>query len=300
MTFSDAANGQCLATANGHCVNLGLSSVPETTLWTLHNRVSVASDLFKDWFVDDKAVEIYRAIDYDYERSFGKANESHGIRSWLFDQGVLEFWKKNPGGGTIVNFAEGLETQRFRPGIIAGRPEGSLWITVDLPPAIKAREQFIMPDDENLHVTASVLDTGEWMHLVPKDKPVFFTAQGLFMYLEEEDTRVLFQKMAKEFPSSSIWFDSIAKWLSQKTMSGLKLTDHYQAPPMPFGANKNNAPGVFKSWVPNMEVEEVPWPFEMCSSFFFHYVSPILINLPYIQNAQPGMVFNMTFPPSLN
>jgi O-methyltransferase involved in polyketide biosynthesis len=288
------------ATTNGQCVDVGLSAVPETMLWTLHNRCSVASDPDRTWFADDKAVEIYGAIDYDYEKSFGKAEESHAIRSWLFDQGILEFWKANPEGGTIVNFAEGVETQRFR--LQDSRPEGSLWITIDLPSAISAREKFIQPDDENLHVAASVFDTGEWMHLVPNDKPVFFTAQGLFMYLEEEENRKLFQKIAKEFPSSTIWFDSIAKWLSSKTMGpkGWVLTDHYTAPKMPFGVAKNNAPGLFKSWVPGIEVEEVPWPIEKASGFFMQYVVPILMSLPLIKNIQPGFVMKVKFPPSSN
>jgi O-methyltransferase involved in polyketide biosynthesis len=199
-----------------------------------------------------------------------------------------------------VNFAEGLETQRFR--LQNSRPEGSLWITVDLPPSIWAREQFILPDDTNLHIAASVLDTGEWMHLVPGDKPVFFTAQGLFMYLKEEENRILLQKIAEEFPSSTIWFDSIAKWLSDKAISdgGWMKTKHYKVPPLPFGANKDDAPLLIKSWVPNSKVSEVPWPCEKGSSFFIKYVAPVLMRLPIIRNFQPGMVMSVKFPPSPN
>merc|ERR1711957_978962 len=127
-----------------------------------------------------------------------------------------------------------------------------------------------LPSDENLHVATSVLETGEWMHLVPRDKPVFFTAQGLFMYLNEKDLRGLLQEIANEFPSSTILFDSISKRLSDKAMSpnGWKLTNTYKTPPMPFGANKDKAQGVFQSWVPNAKVEEVPWPLKKASGFF--------------------------------
>lgn len=301
---SPPENSQCTVStdnddsAEHHCgVDIDLSAVPETALWTLHNRALVALDSSKDWFQDDKAVEIYSSINYDYEASFGKPAESHGIRSWLFDQHILDFWKAHP-EGTVVNFAEGLETQRFR--LEESRPLGTLWITIDLPSAMKARERFILQSTENLHVAASVLDTGEWMHLVPRDKPVFFTAQGLFMYMNEKDLRGLFQKIANEFPSSTILFDSISKWLSDKTMSpkGLKLTDTYKTPPMPFGANKDKALGVFQSWVYNAKVKEVPWPLEKCNSFFMQYVAPLLIRLPMIQNLVPGMVMKMEFPPS--
>ena len=278
-------------------VDVDLSAVTETALWTLQNRAIVALDSSKEWFQDDKAVEIYSSINYDYKASFGKPDEGSGIRSWLFDQHILDFWRTHP-EGTVVNFAEGLETQRFR--LEESRPLGTLWITVDLPPAIKAREHFILPSDENLHVATSVLETGEWMHLVPRDKPVFFTAQGLFMYLNEKDLRGLLQEIAIEFPSSTILFDSISKRLSDKAMSpnGWKLTDTYKTPPMPFGANKDKAQGVFQSWVPNAKVEEVPWPLKKASGFFMQYVAPYLIRLPMIQNLVPGMVMKMEFPPS--
>jgi len=297
MTFeAAAANGQCLKAS---CIDVGLSDVPETMLWTLHNRVSVASDPAKPWFVDDKAVAIYDAIDYDYKKSFGTAEDSHGLRSWLFDKGIRDFWEAHPDtGGTIVNFAEGLETQRLR--LEEDRPDGWLWITVDLPSAIQAREKFIEPDKNNLHVAASVLDTGEWMHLIPGDKPVFFTAQGLLMYLEEEDIKGLFQKIAEKFPNSKIWFDSIAKWLSGLTTKpgGWQLTKDYTAPKMPFGVNKDKIYGTFESWVPGLEIEEILWPLNMADSWFIRYAAPILLKIPYIKNLQPGMVMEVQFPPA--
>lgn len=118
-------------------IDVGLSDVPETMLWTLHNRASVAANPRKKWFADDRAVEIYRAIDYDYERSFRKADDSHGIRSWVFDGAVRDFWAAHPGtSGTVVNFGEGLETQRFR--VEDARPEGSVMVSVDLPAAMEA------------------------------------------------------------------------------------------------------------------------------------------------------------------
>lgn len=281
-------------------IDIGLSDVPETTLWTLHNRVCVANDPDKEWFRDDKAVEIYGAIDYDYERSFGKADDSHGIRSCMFDIAVRDFWKKNSGGGTIVNFAEGLETQRFR--VEDARPQGSLMISIDLPSAIEAREKFIKADKHNIHVSASVLDTEKWIHLVPKDKPVFFTAQGLMMYLEEEEVRVLLQKIAKEFPESNIMFDSIASWLSNLTLrpNGLKLTKDYTAPRMPFGVNIDKAPVLFESWIPKLEIEEVEWLLEKADGFFYRYFAPCFKKTPFLKNLQPGVVWSMKFPPSLN
>lgn len=64
--------------------------VPETMLWTLHNRAREAAR--HDRIIDDpKCLEIYQALDYDYEKSFGKADMSHGVRSWLFDNKLSVF-----------------------------------------------------------------------------------------------------------------------------------------------------------------------------------------------------------------
>ncbi|MEM1119258.1 MAG: class I SAM-dependent methyltransferase, partial [Bacteroidota bacterium] len=61
-----------------------LVEVPETMLWTLHNRANEAmrpNSIIKD----DKCVEIYQSINYDYYRSFGPAEPSHASRSITFD-----------------------------------------------------------------------------------------------------------------------------------------------------------------------------------------------------------------------
>ena len=50
---------------------VNLTGVPETMLWTLHNRTSEARR--SDGIIDDpNCLRIYDAL--DYERSFGKAN----------------------------------------------------------------------------------------------------------------------------------------------------------------------------------------------------------------------------------
>eukprot|EP00979_Chaetoceros_neogracilis_P008399 scaffold1867_cov186-Chaetoceros_neogracile.AAC.6 len=51
----------------------------------------------------------------DCVKSFRRGDSSHAIRSWLFDEAIQQFWKEEESSkGTVVNFAEGLETQRYR------------------------------------------------------------------------------------------------------------------------------------------------------------------------------------------
>ena len=100
-----------------NCINMilmksQLDGVPETTLWTLHNRASEA--MRRDGVIDDpKCLEIYQNIDYDYEGNFGKGAPTHAIRSVYFDEHIKTFLKEYP-GASVVNLGEGLEPQRFR------------------------------------------------------------------------------------------------------------------------------------------------------------------------------------------
>lgn len=54
------------------------------------------------------------------------------------------------------------------------------------------------------------------------------------MYLEPEDALSLIRDCAARFPGGQMMFDSIPRFFSQRTLKGLKLSDRYLTPPMPF------------------------------------------------------------------
>ncbi|MEM8668385.1 MAG: class I SAM-dependent methyltransferase [Planctomycetota bacterium] len=219
-----------------------LSGVPETMLWTLHNRATEA--MRKDRILDDpKSIEIYQSIKFDYEGHFGKAEPSHALRSLAFDRAVREFIQQNP-SATIINLGEGLETQRFRCADLDAN-----WISVDVEDAIAVRERFIEPDDRHRHVAGSALDP-DWMDFVPKNQPSCITAQGLFMYFQPSDVKRLIGELARRFPESCLMFDTLPRWLSRKTMSsdGWKKSPRYTTPPMPWGINRNELSSTIREW----------------------------------------------------
>ena len=234
----------------------GLTSVPETMLWTLHNRAPEA--MRPDGIIEDPdAVRIYESIDYDYERSFGRSTPTHAIRSHTFDVEVGRFLDKHP-DGVIVNLGEGLETQRFR---LQNKSDEALWVTVDLPESIKVRERFIDPDENHHHLPLSATDD-RWFDGVPAGRPLFITAQGLFMYFTEDEVAELFQKMAERFPGAWLMFDMIPVWFSNRTTSekGFSLTPHYTAPPMPWGVDRSEVETVLRRFVPTLaEVKDIPF-----------------------------------------
>ncbi|AFJ02285.1 Phosphoribosylamine--glycine ligase [Methylophaga frappieri] len=219
-----------------------LKAVPETMLWTLHNR---AVEAMRDDAVieDDMAVKIYRSIDYDYVKKFGEAEASHAIRSLDFDRQIRAFLAQYP-DATVVNLGEGLETQRFRI-----QAKQVTWLSVDLPEAIAIREQFIKPDARYRHIAVSALDRS-WFDFVPKNKLVFITAQGLFMYFPEQEVKLLLQDIEQAFDDWCLMFDTIPEWIAKKTLSqqGWKKTETYQTPKMPWGINRNSIVRRLNHW----------------------------------------------------
>ena len=229
-----------------------LTDVPETMLWALHNRAVEA--MRTDGIIkDEKAIEIYNSINYDYKASFGVADASHAVRSIVFDREMEKFLRTYP-DGTIVNLGEGLETQRFRV-----REHNALWLTIDLPEAIQIREQFIQPDERHLHIPLSAFDRN-WFDYVPKDKPVFITAQGLFLYFPPEDVKLIMQDITNTFNQGYLMFDFIPRWLSNKSMSakGWQKTKNYTTPKMPWGVNRNKIESTLNDWLNNTaEIVEI-------------------------------------------
>jgi O-methyltransferase involved in polyketide biosynthesis len=217
-----------------------LAGVPETMLWTLHNRAGEARRA--NAFLHDPAcVRIYESIAFDYERCFGKPEASHPMRSRLFDDVVRPWMAAHP-GGTVVELAAGLETQFQR--CDDGRVR---WLCVDVPEAIAVRERFLPPSPRCRYIAKSALDFS-WLEEVDPSHGVFVTAQGLLMYFEEPDVRRLFTAIVDRLPHVELMFDTIPRWFSKKTMQGFGRTRHYKAPPMPWGVGRGELDALLRQW----------------------------------------------------
>lgn len=264
-------------------VEPGLTDVPETMLWTLHNRASEA--LRDDSIIDDpKAVEIFQSIDYDYRASFGRPHPAHPIRSMVFDQAIRAFLKHDP-DGTIVNLGEGLETQRFRI-----QEEQALWLSVDLPEAIRVRETFIQPDDRHQHLPLSAHDHS-WFDTVSQDKPVIITAQGLLMYFKEAEVKSLLQAIGKRFPGATVMFDTIPEWFSRKTLSpkGYQMTKSYVTPRMPWGINRPDIASRLGEWL-GQGTKIIEPGYASFPRGINRWAFNIITAIPWLKNRMPTIV----------
>lgn len=221
-------------------VAVNLTSVPETMLWTLYNRASEARRP-DTYLPDPDCIRIFDAIAYDYRRSFGKPDDSHPMRSRIFDDAVKPWIAAHP-GATVVELGAGLETQFQRC------DDGQVrWICVDVPDAIALRERFLPATPRCRYVARSALDLA-WMDEVDASRRVFVTAQGLFMYFPQDQVERLFRAIVERFAGVEIMFDTIPRWFSRKTLRGFHTTRHYVTPPMPWGINRDEISSLLKNW----------------------------------------------------
>ena len=213
-----------------------LEGVSATTLWTLHNRGTEAKR--SDGVIRDPwAVTLLDSIDYDYLK-FGKPNQSHGLRAGAFDAAAREYLSAHP-KAAVVALAEGLQSSFWRLER-AGVADELTWYSIDLPPVMELRRQLLPHDDRIVELAQSALDRS-WMDRVDSSHGTFITAEGLLMYLEPDDALGLIRDCAVRFPGGRMMFDSIPRLFSQRTLTGLKLSDRYVTPPMPFSLSADDA-----------------------------------------------------------
>lgn len=259
-----------------------LDGLPETMLWTLHNRAceSLRDDAF---FRDPHAERIYEAIDYPFEQHFGPSDSSHAARALAFDE-VIGAWLAQHPAGTVVELGCGLETQCLR------LDNGQLhWLAIDLPEAITLREHFISPTERLHHWRGDARDAA-WLDAVPADQPLFVSAQGMLMYFAEDDVRTLLQAIVARFPAAEIMFDVVPPWtvLATQSPGGLWKTSHYQVPTMHWGIGGNQVAMVLQQWLGDeIEVRWLPYQhYRALPQWYLEWLKA----WPWAHDVMPGMV----------
>lgn len=262
-------------------VPVNLTGVPETMLWTLHNRASEARRC-NTFLPDPDCVRIYESIVYDYERSFGKPDKSHPMRSRIYDSAVRPWMAAHP-GGTVVELGAGLETQfqRCDDGYVQ-------WLCVDVPESLAVRTRFLPPSKRCRYVSRSAFDLG-WLDEVEASRGVFVTAQGLLMYFEEGDVKRLLTTIVERFLGVEIMFDTIPRWFSRKSLKGFSKTAHYRTPAMPWGVNRHAIEPLLRSWSPRVTAVTVV-PYGIDARGIAAAALTLVTRLPVLRNLPPTIV----------
>lgn len=213
-----------LTRVNGR-VSVDLSGPAKTMLSTLYLK-ALDADFEHPVLGDRHAKRAIDRIDFDWAalRVGAKWAPLFTVRTAQFDIWVRQFLAVHP-HCTVVHLGCGLDARVFRldPG------PGVQWYDVDYPAVIELRRQ-VYPSRPDYHLVATSATDAHWLDQIPVDLPVLFIAEGVSMYLTEEEGLGLLRRVVDRFPSGEVQIDFF-NWIaikSQKTQalvrtSGSKL-----------------------------------------------------------------------------
>ncbi len=111
----------------------------------------------------------------------------------------------------VVNLACGLDTrfERLDNGQVR-------WFDLDFPSVIDLRRRFFKENERYRFIEKSVLDF-TWLDEVPKDRPVFISAEGLLCFLAECQVRALLTRVAETFDNVEFAIEAISPFMAKHT-----------------------------------------------------------------------------------
>jgi len=191
----------------------------ETLLIPLYGRAQMSG---RGLFSDEWAEEAVRRIDYDFSRLRiqEKTQVMLSVRGRMIDAFAADYLKEHP-GSTVVYLGCGLDARFLR----MGSPD-VLWYDLDFPDVIEIKKQ-LYPETERYRLIPSSVTDWDWMERVDTNgKPVLVIAEGLLMYLSEDEVRALFCKMRDAFSEATFIFDAYSRMTAKqaKNHPSLKRT----------------------------------------------------------------------------
>ena len=144
---------------------------------------------------DPKAAEMLASIDYDAAR-YGRGTGGFVtiLRTAIIDFWVRGFLTAHP-AATVVELGTGLNTRFDR--VDNGQVH---WFDLDLPDTIELRRNFFADTGRRRMIAASILDE-DWLPAVAQSQgPYFFVADGVLVYLPEDQVMATLTRIAARFP----------------------------------------------------------------------------------------------------
>jgi O-methyltransferase involved in polyketide biosynthesis len=256
-----------------HRAKATLTGVSETALLTLNGRAYQANR--PDAILEDPmAIKLVDSIDVDFDK-FGRKGQEFALRSLAVDKCATAYLRRHP-QSTVVALAEGFQTSFWR--LDSALPDADFhWVCVDLPPIIALRQTLLPPSRRIVNLAQSALDY-TWMDSVDDTHGVFITAEGLLMYLQPDEAMGLIAECAKRFPGGQMFFDLPPVLVTKVARKGLRSSQHYRVPPMPFSLSLRQLADLVYT-VPGVRaVHDVPMP--PGRGLFFKTVFPAFWQFP--------------------
>lgn len=183
-------------------------SVEWTNLVTLYLRAH-ESRSERPVLGDDEAAQAVDRINYDFKRihrtSLPASNQYLvALRAKQLDDWCADFLRHQP-DAVVLHLGCGLDGRAFRLNV----PPSVLWFDVDQPGVIELRRR-LYDDTEHYRMIGSSVTDAQWLEQVPTGRPTLVVAEGLLMYLREDEVRRLLQRLTDRFDGGEMHFDTLS------------------------------------------------------------------------------------------
>lgn len=180
-----------------------LNPEQETLLIPLYAKAQPGNPLF----FDAKAQEILNQVDYDFTRLHVPYKTVVLVcqRAKKLDVVTRDFLAEYP-NGIVLHLGCGLDGRFWR--VDNGKVE---WYDLDMPPVIELRQRFY-PTNERYHLIACSVTDLAWVEKVEAaGRPILVVAEGLLMYLGEQNVRRLMLRLGEAFPGCRLIADVFSR-----------------------------------------------------------------------------------------
>lgn len=164
-------------------------------------------------FPDATAERIVDSVDYD----FSGVDQSRKLAIYMamraahYDRMVQAFAEKHP-DGVVLQLGVGLDSRVNRV------PVDLPWYDLDFPDVIDLRRSYYPETVQYRLIAASALPT-DWLANIPQHGPALIIAEGLSMYLSQQDMQALIAAFRGHFAEAEFVFDAyspmaakLSKW----------------------------------------------------------------------------------------
>jgi O-methyltransferase involved in polyketide biosynthesis len=186
-------------------VHVELTGPPQTMLDMVYARL-LDAESSRPVLGDRWAKQLMDQVDYDISKSPILKQRRRQTTSIVVRGAQLDIWTRqflaNHDRPIVLQIGAGLDSRVFRvdPG-----PNVD-WYDIDFPDVIALRERFY-PKRESYHLVASSATDSSWLEAIPSDRPALLIAEGVSMYLTENDGVALLRRVLERFPSGELQLD---------------------------------------------------------------------------------------------
>lgn len=181
---------------------INLSSYASTLLITLYSRASMSR---RGMIINDKkAEEIIAIAGYD-ERKLkicSKLQALLSLRAYLIDEYTRDFIKRHNGYCNIIQLGCGLDSRYIRINDLRIK-----WYDLDLYGTMEMRKKYYKNSSNYKMITSNVCNLSWLNEIDNKNMPTLVIGEGLFMYLDESDNKLVLNELCKKFKDLEVIMD---------------------------------------------------------------------------------------------